>query len=106
MSPLTFPVWGYVNAITHPEEGYPFYLMVRGGEGTPMPAHVVIFSTKEIAMSVVGESMPFVLVELDRGIFCEALQGCRYVDEVLLDMGTKNATIYRAEELLIKLCNC
>lgn len=99
--PFTFPVWLYVNSQNHPEDGYPFYLMIRGGHDTPIPASLAVFSTRDNAANI-GTGPPFVIVEMDRATFYEALNECRYVEDLVFDMGTPNAVIYRVEEILNK----
>jgi len=97
--PFSFPVWVYVNSIRHPAEGYPFYLMIRGGHDSPLPASLPVFSSHENARNI-GTGPPFAIVEMDRQTFYDALTACRYVEDVVFDMGTPNAVVYRVEELV------
>ena len=99
--PFSFPVWVYVNSVRHPADGYPFHLMIRGGYDSPIPASLPVFSSEENARNI-DTGPPFVIVEMDRETFYEALSGCRYVEDVVFDMGTPNAVVYRVEELLNK----
>jgi hypothetical protein len=100
---LSFPVWVCINRVNRPgDEGYPFYLMIRGGHGTPVPATVPIFTSGENAQ-VLNTQPPFEIVQMDKAQFHEALSRCDYVEYVTVDMTTNNAKRYRAEDLLQQL---
>jgi hypothetical protein len=37
MDKLSFPLWIYVNEHARKSEGYPYFLLQRGGPPTPLP---------------------------------------------------------------------
>ncbi|MGA2254410.1 MAG: hypothetical protein ABSG53_07100 [Thermoguttaceae bacterium] len=99
MKPISFPVWLYVNQDKRPDDGYPYYPWMRGGEPTPLPATLPVFSTEKTAGQLVPSS-PFKMVKVDSDTFCHILKSCRNVQDVVLDLGTDGAVPYRVEELL------
>jgi hypothetical protein len=99
MLPFTFPVWVIVNEERHPEDGYPFYLLICGGPPTLLPATLPVFTAEKNANNFLT-GPPFKVVEVDYNTFCEILRECRHLDDVGLDLGTPNAVVHRIERLL------
>src|SRR5581483_4287058 len=98
--PLRFPLWVFVNEKGRPKDGYPYYLCIRGGPRTNLPATLGVYSTPERAEPT-DPGYPFTLVEIDSAAFYEALsQHLPGIEQVVLDLGTEHAVLYRAEELL------
>jgi hypothetical protein len=97
--PFTFPLWAIVNLRNRKEEGFPYFFMERGGPPTPLPCSLPFFTTRAIA-DMICSGEPFGVIEIDKDGFYEILAECREVEDVIIDMGTENATVYRVEKLL------
>lgn len=76
--------------------------MTRGGEPTPLPSALPVFTTEENA-SEICSGEPFAVIQVDVNGFYEILKECRDIEDVILDMGTPNAVKYRVEELLARI---
>ena len=100
---IGFPVWLFVNrghAIDSPQ-----YVLMLGGAPPPhepFPVTLPVFST-EAAARQSPPGLPFVPVEVDKGMFCEVLENNRSIENVVLDHGPHAAVLYRAEELIARL---
>ena len=99
-----FPVWLFVNR-GHQTDSPQFVLMLGGSHPphAPFPVTLPVFSTEDIARHS-PHGLPFVPAEVDKGMFCEILKHNLSIENVVLDHGTNAAVLYRAEELIARLC--
>jgi hypothetical protein len=101
MKPFPLPVWLFVNQDQRTDDGFPYYLWMRGGEPTPLAASLPVFSTEQKAGQL-DPGPPFTMVKVDSDTFYDVLVSCRDVEDIVLDMGTPDAVMYRVEELLVR----
>ena len=99
MKSLSFPVWLAKNEDRCKDDGSEC-LLLRGGPPSPLPASLPVFSTEQIAKNVLHPSWPFKLTEVDSAAFYDALRTHPEIEDVILDMGTKNATKFMVKDLL------
>src|SRR5260221_9629687 len=104
MKMFDFPVWVFVNLRMRAQERFPYYILIKGGPPTPLPATLAVFSTREAAMEC-DPKEPFVVKEVDVDAFQEILNKGkgRETENVIFDMATPNAVQYRVEQLLARL---
>lgn len=94
-----FPVWVFVNTERRSEDGYPYYLLHAGGERTPLPKTLMVFSSEDRATRHRSNDAGFEpkMVQ-DAETLKDILSQLSDTEEVLLDCGFPDATIYKAEE--------
>lgn len=107
MQTLSFPVWVMVNIKENLSERPPFHLLRLGGpecgEETEMPARTPVFTSKEIAEKVfkARNPSPFVPLETNEKHFYRLLSHFTDIEDIIIDMGTPQATVVRVEQLLV-----
>lgn len=98
--PFTFPLWVVVNV----DLGQPYKLLGTGVahtdvNETPIPSSAIVFTTKNKVPKIGFQRPPFVAVEMDRDTFYDALKRCRYIENVVIDMGNPDAVTVRIEQI-------
>jgi hypothetical protein len=94
-----FPVWVFVN-LTDREANY---LVLQGGEGTDIPTTLAVFSNKGVAQKVAKQRGTGVITkEMNRDDLLGILKNVDGIAQVVLDMGTPNATTFTPRDVIFE----